>query len=263
MKEFLNAAIEAAQLGGDVLMEHLGKLKEQDIHEKKAYDFVTYVDMESEKRIKDFISSKFPEHHILAEESGGSPITSEPTWIIDPLDGTKNYIHTFPHFAISIALSIDNEIVVGVIYDPIKNDLFYAVRGEGAYRNGEKIRVAEVSDIGYSLIATGFPFRAKDVLDTYLSVFRIVFLKAAGMRRAGSAALDLAYVAAGIFQGFFEYGLSPWDIAAGSLLVSEAGGIVSDFMGSNLFIMTGNTVAGTPKVHEFLVEVTSSIFKTP
>ncbi len=263
MKEFLDGAIEAAKLGGKILMEHFGTIRQRDVHEKKAYDFVTYVDMESERTIKDHLASKFPDHEFLAEESGGSPIGDAPTWIIDPLDGTKNYIHSFPHFAISIALSVEHELKVGVIYDPVKDDLFWAVKGNGAYRNGKQIHVAEVSDIGFSLISTGFPFRSKDVLDTYLKAFKIIFLKAAGMRRAGSAALDLAYVASGIFQGFFEYGLSPWDIAAGSLIVFEAGGIVTDFMGSDLFILTGNTVAGTPRIHKFLVDVTSKIFGTP
>ncbi len=263
MKEFLEAAVEAAKLGGKVLMENFGKLQSGDVKEKKAHDFVTFVDMESERVIKDYLMDKFPEHQFLAEETGGSPITDEPTWIIDPLDGTKNYIHAFPHFAISIALSVEQKLSVGVIYDPYKDDLFWAIRGEGAYRNGSPIHAASGVDVDYALVATGFPFRARDILDTYLRAFQLIFLKVAGIRRAGSAALDLAYVAGGIFQGFFEYGLSPWDIAAGSLIVQEAGGKVSDFMGSDLYILTGNTVAGTPKIHEFIVSITSTVFGTP
>ncbi len=263
MRVFLDAAMEAARLGGKVLMENFGKLHQEDVREKKAHDFVTFVDMESEKRIKDFLISEFPDHEILAEETGGSPITEKPTWIIDPLDGTKNYIHAFPHFAVSIALTINKELTVGVIYDPYKEHMFWAIKDQGAYLNDRRIKVASNVDPAYALVATGFPFKAKDILDTYLEAFRLVFLKVAGVRRAGSAALDLAYVAAGIFQGFFEYGLSPWDIAAGSLIVKEAGGIVTDFLGSDLFILTGNTVAGTPQVHEFLVSVTSNVFGTP
>ncbi|RKZ01409.1 MAG: inositol monophosphatase [Candidatus Hydrothermota bacterium] len=263
MKEFLEVALKAAELGGEVLLRHLGKLTEHDAVEKRRYDFVTFVDMESERTIKDFIKSKFPDHKFLAEESGGEEVTDKPLWIIDPLDGTKNYLHAFPHFGISIALKIEGEVRVGVIHDPLKKDMFWAVKGEGAFYNGRRTYIIDVEDIGHSLVATGFPFRAKDMLDTYLRAFRQIFLKAAGVRRAGSAALDLAYVAAGIFQGFFEFGLAIWDIAAGALIVREAGGIVSDFLGGQKFLETGNIIAGTPNIYPFILEVVSKTFGQP
>jgi myo-inositol-1(or 4)-monophosphatase len=181
-------------------------------------------------------------------------------WIIDPLDGTTNYIHGYPVFSISIALEYKEEIIVGVILDPLRNELFWTEKGTGAYLNCLPIEVSKMN-VGESLVATGFPFRSKEMVDTYLKLFKNIFLKVSDLRRAGSAALDLAYVACGRCDGFFELGLSPWDVAAGSLLMKEAGGIVTDLGGGNDYIWTGNIVAGNPLVHREILTEVKKVFK--
>ncbi|MCK4910245.1 MAG: inositol monophosphatase [Thermodesulfovibrionales bacterium] len=256
---FLDPAVRAAQKGGEVLKRNLGKISEADVSSKDPFDFVTRVDQESEEAVIGAIRDSYPGHHFLAEETlkeeaGGY------RWIIDPLDGTTNYIHGYPAFAVSVALEHEGEVVVGVVLDPLRDELFTAVKGEGAKLNGSPIRVAPFRGLDRSLIATGFPFRSKEMLDNYLSLFKRVFLKVSGIRRAGAAALDFAHLAAGRCDGFFELGLSPWDIAAGGLLITEAGGRVTDFGGGGDFLDSGNIVAGVPEVYLSIYEDVRAVF---
>lgn len=255
---YLDVAKNAAREAGTVLKKHFRKLNSFMINEKAANDFVTDVDRKSEEIIKDHIIKHFSNHAILAEESNAKTHTSPFLWIIDPLDGTANYIHGVPAFAISIALEIEGELSVGVIYDPLRNDIFTAMKGQGAFKNGKPIHVSHSQSLNTCLIATGFPFRAKNIIDIYLKTFRELFNHASGIRRGGSACLDLAYTADGIFGGFFEYALSPWDIAAGALLVREAGGITTDFSGKNHYLKTGNIVAGSKTIHTELLNIIQS-----
>jgi myo-inositol-1(or 4)-monophosphatase len=201
------------------------------------------------------ISEAYPEHSILAEESGETGGESEFQWIIDPLDGTTNFIHGFPQYAISIALAERGIVQQAVVYDPTRNDLFTATRGRGAFLNDRRIRVAKRTKLQESLIGTGFPFKKMDNIDAYLGMFKELAGKTAGLRRPGSAALDLAWLACGRTDGFFEIGLSPWDMAAGVLLVTEAGGLASDFGGEGDYLKTGNLVAGSPKIFTQLLQV--------
>jgi len=258
-KEFLDIAIKAARLAGQIIFSHLGKISKRDIGLKQASDFVTSVDRESEKIIIDTIKEYFPDHHFLAEESLKEFKKGRYCWIIDPLDGTTNYIHGYPVFSVSIALEFEGEIVLGVILDPLRNELFWTEKGTGAYLNCSSIEVSNIN-IRESLITTGFPFRSKEMIDPYLKLFKNIFLKVSDLRRAGSAALDLAYLACGRCDGFFELGLSPWDIAAGSLLIKEAGGIVTDFGGEDDYIWTGNIVAGNPAVHKEILREVRKVF---
>ncbi len=223
LKEFILAAKEAALIGGIVLKENFRKVKDESIEEKGDKDFVSYVDRTSEERIMDFLSKKFPQHRIVGEEEGGQE-EGEFVWFIDPLDGTKNYIAGFPVFGVSVALSYRGEPVVGAVYLPAFDTLYWAGRGEGAYKNGRPIRVSQTSDVRYSVVAYGFPSRARRNLDTYWLIFKEVFDKVAAMRRPGAAAVDLCFVAEGIFEGLIEFELHPWDINAGAVILSEAGG---------------------------------------
>ncbi len=253
---FLDTAIKAAKLAGEVLLRNLGKLSKEDIGLKQASDFVTRVDKESEVLIISILKERFPDHFFLAEESARAPETEQYRWIIDPLDGTTNYIHQFPVFCISIALEYKREIVLGVVYEPLRDELFSSEKGRGAFLNNAPISVSSVRSLKDCLITTGFPFRKKETIDSYLNLFKNVFLRISDMRRAGSAALDLAYLACGRCEGFFEIGLSPWDIAAGSILIKEAGGVITDFSGGDEYLATGNVIAGVPSVHnEILTEV--------
>ncbi|HWP90420.1 MAG TPA: inositol monophosphatase family protein, partial [Burkholderiales bacterium] len=195
----------------------------------------------------------YPSHSVLAEESGAAG-TSEFQWIIDPLDGTTNFLHGFPQYAVSIALSHKGVLSQAVIYDPVHNDLFTATRGRGAYLNDKRLRISKRTNLQKSLIGTGFPFREFSYIDNYLAIFRDLTQKTSGLRRAGAATLDLAYVAAGRLDGFWEFGLSPWDMAAGSLLITEAGGLVGDLEGNGGYMESGNIVAGNPKIFSQLVQ---------
>lgn len=258
--EFLEIAVKAAKLAGQIIVEHVGKILKRDIDLKKPSDFVTIVDKESEKIIIDTIKKHFPDHLFLAEESLKECGRETYRWIIDPLDGTTNYIHSYPVFSISIALEYKEEIIVGVILDPLRNELFWTEKGTGAYLNCAPIEISKVK-MSESLVTTGFPFRSKEMIDTYMKLFKNVFLKVSDLRRSGSAALDLAYLACGRCDGFFEFGLSPWDIAAGSLLIREAGGIVTDFGGGTQYLKTGNIVAGNSFVHKEILEEVKSVFE--
>ena len=227
------------------------------ISQKQVNDFVTEVDHASEAAIIETLLSAYPDHGILAEESGsqhGNP-KADHIWIIDPLDGTTNFIHGFPVYCVSIALQVRGRIEQAVVYDPSRNDLFTSTRGRGAFLNERRIRVSKRTQLKESLISTGFPFRAGDNFQHYLLMMGDVMQKTAGLRRPGSAALDLAYVAAGFTEGFFETGLSPWDVAAGSLLVTEAGGLVGNFTGESDFLEQREILAGTPRIYGQLVPI--------
>jgi myo-inositol-1(or 4)-monophosphatase len=258
---FLETAVEAARLAGGYLLDNLGKVLQKDIDRKQTSDFVTRVDRESEQIILGTIKEAFPDHMFLTEESLHDTGTGHYRWIIDPLDGTTNFIHQFPVFSVSIALEHKKELLLGVIYEPLRGDFFTAEKGKGSFLNGQKITVSNIRAFSDSLIATGFPFRRKDIIAPYLDLFRNIFMKASDLRRCGSAALDLAYLACGRCDAFFEIGLSPWDIAAGSLLVREAGGIVTDFVGGTGYMLTGNIVAGVPDIHRELLAEVRSLFE--
>jgi myo-inositol-1(or 4)-monophosphatase len=254
--EFLSTAIRAAKLAGKLLLDNLGKISKADIGLKQTSDFVTRVDRDSEQIIIWTIREEFPDHDFLAEESIRQAESDRYRWIIDPLDGTTNYIHQYPAFSISIALEYKKQIISGVIYDPLKEELFTAERGKGAFLNKRRIRISSRIDLKDSLITTGFPFRKKEMIAKYLELFQNIFMKVSDLRRAGSAALDLAYLACGRCEGFFEIGLSPWDIAAGALLVEEGGGVVTDFNGGADYLATGNIVAGNSSLQkEILMEI--------
>ncbi len=257
----LSVAVRAALAGGRVLSSHVGRLRISDVKQKGPSDWVTRIDHLSEKTILRIIRGVFPEHIIVAEESPFDARSGDCQWFIDPLDGTVNFIHAFPMFCVSIAMAKKGIMQVGVIYDPLRKELFTAVRGKGAYLNGRRIRVTSKTSLKGTLITTGFPFRAQKQLDLYLKSFRAVFMKTGAIRRAGSAALDLAYSACGRAGGFWEMALSPWDMAAGALIVEEAGGRVSNFLGKSSYMTDGHIAAGSPLVHAGLVKILKPLFK--
>ena len=256
----IELAIEAARAAARILRENFGKIDAGDIREKSQNDYLTFVDEASEKKIIAMIRQAYPAHAILAEESGHSIQKDEYEWIIDPLDGTKNYISGIPVFAISIGLRVQGQMQIGVVHDPIKGDTFHAIRHQGAYHNGRKIKVSQRSDLSGCLIATGFPFKRKEILSDYLDSFRDIFLKCSGIRRMGAAALDLSYLAAGRFDAFWEVGLSPWDMAAGSILIEEAGGYLSDFWGKNKYMDNGYILSSNGRIHDDLLQITKLHF---
>jgi len=247
---------EIAALGAEQLMRHWRTLAPDQVNEKSRNDLVSAADLASEEAIIQAIRARFPDHSILSEEAGRStPTDSGPTWIIDPLDGTTNFVHGIPQFAISIGVALEGRVDFGVILDPCKKDVFSAARGRGARWNGAICRVSNRAGLAGSLLATGFPFKAHRLLDPYLAIFRDVFLSCKAIRRPGAAALDLAYTACGLFDGFFEFQLSAWDIAAGAVLVEEAGGIITDMDGGTDYMSSGNVVCGPPGVHRELLQV--------
>jgi myo-inositol-1(or 4)-monophosphatase len=251
-EELLRTAEEAARAAGEILRAAFrsGAL---EIEAKAKHDFVTSADRASEERILDLLRGRFPDHRIVTEESGSLGGTDDHQWFVDPLDGTTNFLQGLPIYGISIACRAKGRTIAGVVFDPERDDLFAARRGEGAWWNGEPIHVSSRTGLEDAFLATGYPFKAKKALDTYLEVFRAVFLRARAIRRCGAAALDLAYTAAGVFDGLFEFRLSPWDIAAGALLIEEAGGRVSDLDGGGRYLLTGNVIAGSQGVHQDLV----------
>jgi len=253
----LNTAIKAARTAGAIINRASLDLERVQVNSKAPNDFVTEVDHAAEAAIIDTLLSAYPGHGILAEESGTArgARDSEYVWIIDPLDGTTNFIHGLPTYAVSIALTFRRQVQQAVVYDPARNDLFYATKGRGAYLNDKRLRVSRRSRMADALIGTGFPFRKGDDLGRYLQMMEAVMKVAAGLRRPGAAALDLCYVAAGWYDGFFETGLSPWDVAAGSLLVTEAGGLIGNFTGEADFIDRREVVAGNPKIYAQLVQL--------
>ena len=249
MHGMVNIAVRAARRAGELMIRQLNRLESLEITEKSRNEYVTEVDRIAEDAIIEVIYDHYPDHSILAEESGQRG-SNEYQWIIDPLDGTTNYIHGFPVFAVSIAVTHNGQLEHGVVYDPLRQEIFTASRGQGAQVDGRKIRVSKRPSMQHSLIATGFPYRAnKEHLDDYLEMLKSVISVSAGIRRPGSAALDLCYVAAGRVDGFWELGLNIWDIAAGALMIKEAGGRISDFHGTDAYLQSGDVVAGSPKIY--------------
>lgn len=252
--ELLELATAAAEFGAGVLRRHFRRLDPREISEKARNDFITAADRASEAAIVEFLAKRTPELGMLAEEGGASG-QIEARWVLDPLDGTLNFVRGFPHFAVSLALIVRGEILLGVVVDPMRRETFTAVRGGGAFCNGQSLTVGSRPGLAGAFVTTGFPHRIMPYLDDYLSVFREVFACAGALRRPGAAALDLAHTAAGIFDGFFEFGLSIWDIAAGTLLVREAGGVVTDAAAGGEMFAGGNIVAGSPGVQAALLEI--------
>lgn len=251
---FLSAAIDAARIGGAVIVDGARERKSLQVERKKVNDFVSAVDKASEQAVIALLTSRYPDHAIKAEESGSSG-ESAYRWLIDPLDGTTNFLHGFPHYCVSIALEVDHEVVVGVVHDPLQQRTFTATRGGGAWLDGERMAVSAQAGLSEAVVGTGLPFSDFSYLDPYLGSLREIMQRCAGVRRPGAAALDLAFVAAGWMDGFWEKKLNAWDVGAGSLLVREAGGLVSDFSGAGNYLEGGQMVAGTPGVHRELVEV--------
>jgi len=257
MHPALNIAIKAARRAGQIINRASNDLDLLKVTAKQPNDFVTEVDKAAEAAIIQTLQEAYPNYGILAEESGetAGKGDGEYQWIIDPLDGTTNFIHGMPQYAVSIALAKGGVVEQAVVFDPNRNELFTASKGGGAFLNERRIRVSRRTRLGESLIGTGFPYRMFDKIDLYLSIFKELAEKTAGQRRPGAASLDLAYVACGRYDGFWEFGLSPWDMAAGALLISEAGGLVSDLRGEASYLETGNLVAGTPKVFGPLLKI--------
>jgi myo-inositol-1(or 4)-monophosphatase len=258
MHPMLNTAVKAARKAGSIINRASLDVDLVKVASKGPSDFVTEVDRAAEQAIVDILLKAYPDHAILAEESGASG-DSEYTWIIDPLDGTTNFIHGFPQYAVSIALRHREHVTQAVVFDPTRNELFTASRGRGAFLNERRIRVSRRTKLSECLIGTGFPFRSFEHLDEYVRMFRSVTEHTAGIRRPGAAALDLAYVAAGRLDGFWEIGLSPWDMAAGSLLILEAGGLVSDFKGEAAYLDEGRIVCGAPKIFPQLLGLVGTV----
>ena len=252
----LNIAIKAARAAGAIINRASLDVERLTVSAKSHNDFVTDVDRAAEEVIIDTILEAYPGHGILAEESGRSrgAKDSDFVWIIDPLDGTTNFIHGFPVYAVSIALAYRNQVQQAVVYDPSRNDLFYASKGKGAYMNDRRIRVSKRTRMLESLVGTGFPFRKGDNFQRYMKMFEDVMVQVAGVRRPGAASLDLCYVAAGFYDAFFETGLSPWDVAAGSLMITEAGGLVGNFTGEPDFLYQREILAGTPRIYGQMVK---------
>ncbi len=252
MQAFLNTAVQAARRAGDIAVRALSRLDQLEVRAKARNEYVTQVDQAAEQAIIETLQKRYPDHAFLAEESG-SRGSHEFTWIIDPLDGTTNFVHGFPTFSVSIALRRQDTLEVGVVYDPCRQELFTAMRGRGAQLDGKRIRVSQHKELDGALIGTGFPFRSNQRwMKTYLAMLGHVMETTAGVRRPGSAALDLCYVAAARLDGFFEFGLETWDTAAGTLMIQEAGGLVTSLTGQGSHLTSGNVLAGNPKVHEAL-----------
>ena len=249
----VNVAVRAARAAGQIILRHMNRLESLAVVEKQQLDFASEVDRMAEAEVIRELKRAYPKHAILAEESGAAG-QSKNTWVIDPLDGTHNYLRGFPHFSVSIALLEHGDPIVGVVFDPLRGELFTASKGDGAFLNDRRMRVGKRDGLAGALLATGFPFRQRAHLDTQLGMTRALLQEAEDIRRTGSAALDIAYVAAGRLDGFYEIGLKPWDMAAGCLLVREAGGRYCDFAGRDGLPESGNLVAGGHKVAFAIVE---------
>jgi myo-inositol-1(or 4)-monophosphatase len=258
----IHLAMVAAREAGSIILNSYGKIRSTQIVVKEKFDYMTTVDKASEQIIVDMIRTHFPDHAILAEESGATPQSRNYRWIIDPLDGTTNYIHGFPFCSVSIALEYQKEIILGVVYDPLRNELFHAEKGQGAFLNNQKIRVSSEQSMSQCLIGTGFPFKNKNLVPKFLEMFAAVFQHVSGIRRAGSAALDLSYVACGRFDGFWEMRLSPWDIAAGVVLVREAGGVFSDLTGDENHFLPKDILATNMHIYETMLKTLKPIYNS-
>jgi myo-inositol-1(or 4)-monophosphatase len=254
MHPMLNIAVRAARKGGNLIAKNYETPDAVEASQKGSNDFVTNVDRDAERLIIEVIRKAYPQHTIISEECGEMVGEDQDVqWVIDPLDGTTNFIKRLPHFAVSIAVRVKGRTEVAVVYDPMRNELFTATRGQGTQLNGYRLRGSNARDLDGTILATGFPFKHKQHSASYLRVLEALFSQCADFRRTGSAALDLAYVAAGRVDGFFEIGLKPWDFAGGELLVREAGGIVTDFVGGHNYLASGNIVAGNPRVVKSLL----------
>jgi myo-inositol-1(or 4)-monophosphatase len=261
MQPLLNIAIKAARRAGDLIVRSMSRLDSIKIDSKGRNDFVTDVDRKAEAEIIATVRRSHPDHAFLGEESGRSG-SGDTVWIIDPLDGTTNFLHGFPQFSVSIGIEHKGRLQHAVVYDPLRQELFTASRGDGAQLEGKKMRVSTQRTLEGSLLGTGLPFRMQDGhIDEYLAMLKVLMSTAAGIRRPGSAALDLAYVAAGRLDGFWEFGLSPWDTAAGTLLIQEAGGRVGTPAGDE-YALGKNIIAGNPKVYEGLLEAIGPLTPT-
>ena len=258
MHPMLNIAVKAARRAGAIINRASQDIGTLTIKSKNFNDFVSEVDVAAERAIIDTLKDAYPSHGFLGEESGSTSHQSDFIWIIDPLDGTTNFLHNFPQYCVSIALQHKGEITQAVIYEPNRNDLYTATKGRGAFLNDKRIRVSKCDKLQEALIGTGFPFRDFKYLDDYLHMFKSMIQKTTGIRRAGSAALDLAYVASGALDGFWEIGLSPWDIAAGGILIQEAGGIVTDLSGQTGWLESGNILVASPKIHDDMQAIIAS-----
>ena len=260
MQPLANMALRAARRAGQIIARAVDRVDLITIEEKARNDLVSEVDRQAEAAIVEILHKAYPEHSILGEESGRIVEGSEDaTWIIDPLDGTTNFLHGFPHFAVSIACRSRGRIEHAVVLDPLRDESFVASRGHGAQLNGKRIRVTRTDRLSGAMVGTGIPFRGDEkVLDAHLRMLKAIALEARGIRRAGSAALDLAYVAAGRLDAFWEIGLKPWDMAAGALLVTEAGGLVSDFAGGAAYLDSGNIVCGNPKCFKAVLQAVAA-----
>lgn len=259
MHATLNIALKAARKASQIILKKMERLDELDVTEKSTNDYVTEVDAMAEQAIVETLRQAFPDHGIIAEEGSNSKQNAECVWIIDPLDGTNNYLHGFSHFCISMALKIKGRVEHGLIYDPIRQELFTASYGCGARVNDFRMRVSNRKEIGKSLIGTGFPHRRKQDIARDFKIMGTLYQQVSDIRVAGSAALDLAYVAAGRLDGYYEFGLQSWDIAAGALMVKEAGGYVSDMDGSNKFLTSGNIIAASPKIFPIIADIINKI----
>ncbi len=257
----LEAACRAARQAGALIRAAWGRFDPETVAEKSVHDLVTEIDREAEALILTLLEEAVPGGVFLAEES--IPQTPSPArgprWIVDPLDGTTNFVHGVPACSVSIALELEGQLLLGVVYELGQDELFWAVRGRGAYRNGQPIRVSRVRRLERALLATGFPYREFDRLDAYLAVLRHFMLNTQGIRRPGSAAMDLCYVACGRFDGFWELGLSPWDVAAGAVIVEEAGGRVTDFSGGTDYLFGRQIVATNGLVHEAMLQAVAPL----
>ena len=259
--DLLDLAVAGARLSAGILKKHFGSVSMKQADAKGASDYVSSVDRESESAIREFLLKELPDSTFLGEEMGQSGEEGKYRWIVDPLDGTTNYLQGFPIFAVSVALEELlpghrwGELMVGAVIQPMTGEIWTAARGLGSQKDKRPIRVSPKSDLAQCLLATGFPFRAKGELQDYLRTFELMFLRCSGIRRAGAAALDLCWVADGTFDGFWEHRLSPWDIAAGALIIREAGGIFSSFSGNDDYLTTGNVVGANPDIHPQMLEI--------
>jgi myo-inositol-1(or 4)-monophosphatase len=254
MHPLLNIAVRAARRAGSIINRAALDGSGLEVKSKQVNDYVTKIDRAAEAAIIDIVQKAYPDHAILAEESGASEGKAEYRWIIDPLDGTTNFIHGFPQYCVSIGVQHRDALAHAVIYDPVKNELFTASKGRGAFVNDRRIRISKCIRLQDALVGTGFPFRELKRLDLYMKQLKTLIQTSSGVRRAGAAALDLAYVACGRLDAFWEMGLSPWDMAAGALLVQEAGGLVGDFKGDGGYMESGDICAATPKIFSSLLD---------
>ncbi|MCC5791133.1 MAG: inositol monophosphatase [Legionellaceae bacterium] len=261
MQPIMNIASDAARAAGDIILRNMDQLDRIKIGEKSENDFFSDIDVKAEQTIIHHIHKAYPQHGIIAEESGNYNEDAETVWIIDPLDGTSNYLHGFPFFCVSIAIRVKNRIEHGIVYDPIRHESFSASRGYGARMNTRRIRVSSKTQLQSSLLATGFPVRQAHLAGKFIPAAEKLFGNCAGVRRTGSAALDLAYVASGRLDGIFEFGLRLWDLAAGTLLIKEAGGMVGDFEGGEKYLKSGNIIAANPKLFKALTQSLSPVLR--